>query len=95
MGWKETDERLIRRGELVLDLGFLKNYKEDLKAMNKGKVGPPYRLTPNYIQLLTAVRYLYRMPYRQPWKDSPAASTPSYPSYPQQTTRGSENASWR
>ena len=65
MGWKETDERLIKRGELILDLSFLENYEEDLKAMNKGKVGPPYRLTPNYIQLLTTIRYLYRMPYRQ------------------------------
>jgi hypothetical protein len=26
MGWKETDERLIRRGELILDLEFLKNH---------------------------------------------------------------------
>ncbi len=65
MGWKETDERLIKRGELILDLGFLEHYKEELKAMNTGKVGPPYRLTPSYIQLLTAIRYLYRMPYRQ------------------------------
>jgi hypothetical protein len=65
MGWKETDERLIKRGELILDLSFLEHYKEELEAMNKGKVGPPYRLTPNYIQLLTAIRYLYQMPYRQ------------------------------
>jgi len=65
MGWKETDERLIKRGELVLDLGFLEHYKKELEAMNKGKVGPPYRLTPSYIQLLTTIRYLYRMPYRQ------------------------------
>jgi len=93
MGWKETDERLIKRGELILDLGFLENYKEELKAMNKGKVGPPICLTPSYIQLLTTIRYLYRMPIRQPWKDSPVASTSSYPSYPQQTTRASNDAS--
>ena len=65
MGWKETDERLIKRGELILDLSFLEDYEKELEAMNKGKVGPPYRLTPSYIQLLTAIRYLYRMPYRQ------------------------------
>jgi len=65
MGWKETDERLIKRGELILDLGFLENYEKDLKAMNTGKVGPPYLLTPSYIQLLTTIRILYRMPYRQ------------------------------
>ena len=65
MGWKETDERLIKRGELILDLSFLEHYEKELETMNKGKVGPPYRLTPSYIQLLTAIRYLYRMPYRQ------------------------------
>ena len=65
MGWKETDERLIKRGELILDLSFLEHYEKELETMNKGKVGPPYRLTPSYIQLLTAVRYLYQMPYRQ------------------------------
>jgi len=63
--WRKTDEKLIKRGELVLDLSFLEDYEEELEAMNKGKVGPPYRLTPSYIQLLTAVRYLYQMPYRQ------------------------------
>ncbi len=75
MGWKETDERLIRRGELILDLTFVENYQTELDSMNQGKEGRPYKLTPSYIQLLTTVRYLYRMPYRQPWKDSPAAST--------------------
>ena len=65
MGWKETDERLIKRGELILDLSFLEHYKEELETLNKDKVGPPYRLTPSYIQLLTAIRYLYQMPYRQ------------------------------
>ena len=65
MGWKETDERLIKRGELILDLSFLEHYEQELEAMNTGKVGPPYKLTPSYIQLLTTIRYLYRMPYRQ------------------------------
>jgi hypothetical protein len=34
MGWKETDERLIRRGELILDPEFLRNRKQELKIMN-------------------------------------------------------------
>lgn len=63
--WKEIDERLIRRGELVLDLGFLEGCEEELEAMNRGKTGPPYRLATSYIQLLAAVRYLFSMPYRQ------------------------------
>lgn len=33
--------------------------------MNHAKEGRPYRLTDTYIHFLTAVRYLYGMPYRQ------------------------------
>jgi len=65
MDWKETDERLIRRGELILDLESLKNHEKELKNMNKGRPGPRYRLANSYIQLLAAIRYLDEMPYRQ------------------------------
>ena len=34
MGWKEIDERLIKRGELILDLSFLEHYKEELETLN-------------------------------------------------------------
>ena len=65
MDWKETDERLIRRGELILDLESLKNHGKELKNMNEGRPGPCYRLADSYIQLLATIRYLYSMPYRQ------------------------------
>ena len=65
MGWKETDERLIRRGELILDLESLKNHRKELENMNEGRPGPRYKLADSYIQLLAAIRYLYAMPYRQ------------------------------
>ena len=65
MDWKETDERLIRRGELILDLKALKNHGKELENMNEGRPGPRYKLADSYIQLLAAVRYLYGMPYRQ------------------------------
>jgi hypothetical protein len=65
MDWKETDERLIRRGELILDLESLKNHVKELENMNEGRPGPRYRLANSIIQLLSALRYLYGMPYRQ------------------------------
>jgi len=65
MDWKATDERLIRRGELILDLGFLRSHGKELEEMNRGRPGPRYKHTNSYIQLLSAVRYLYGMPYRQ------------------------------
>jgi hypothetical protein len=65
MAWKETDKRLIRRGELILDPSLLESHEQELKTMNNHKRGPHYRLANSYIQLLAAVRYLYQMPYRQ------------------------------
>lgn len=65
MDWKETDERLIRRGELILDLKALENHGKELENMNEGRPGPRYKLANSYIQLLAAVRYLFQMPYRQ------------------------------
>ncbi|OGD61281.1 hypothetical protein A3K78_02670 [Candidatus Bathyarchaeota archaeon RBG_13_52_12] len=65
MGWKDTDERLIRRGELILDPKLLQNPKQELKTMNKHKRGRNYHISNTYIQLLAAIRYLYSMPYRQ------------------------------
>jgi hypothetical protein len=65
MDWKETDQRLIRRGELILDTESLKNHGKELKKMNEGRPGPRYKLANSYVELLAAVRYLYQMPYRQ------------------------------
>jgi hypothetical protein len=65
MSWKETDERLIRRGELILDIESLKDHGQELKKMNKGKRGRSYRIADTYVQLLAVVRYLFSMPYRQ------------------------------
>ena len=65
MDWKETDERLIRRRELILDPSLLENHEKELKTMNKNRRGRPYLHASTYIQLLAAVRYLYGLPYRQ------------------------------
>ena len=65
MGWKEVDEKLIRRGELILNLDFLEDYDKELEAMNGGKEGRPFTLTASHIRFLGVARYLFAMPYRQ------------------------------
>jgi hypothetical protein len=60
MDWGAVDERLIRRGELLLSLDFLDDY--ELILLNDGKVGRPFKIT---IVFLAVVRYLFSMPYRQ------------------------------
>ena len=44
MDWKSVDERLIRRGEILLSLDFLDGYEDELRTMNHKKVGRPYTL---------------------------------------------------
>jgi hypothetical protein len=65
MDWKAVDQRLIRRGELILDLQTLRNNRKEPQEMNEGRPGPRYTLSNSYIRLLAAVRYIYQMPYRQ------------------------------
>jgi hypothetical protein len=62
MDWGAVDERLIRRGELLLSLDFLDSYGCELSLLNDGKVGRPFKIT---IVFLAVVRYLFSMPYRQ------------------------------
>ena len=63
--WKETDEKLIRRGEILLDLDFLKNWNKELEEMNKGKVGRPYQAPNTYIMFLATIRFIFDIKYRQ------------------------------
>lgn len=35
--WKKINEALVRRGELLLDLDFVKGWENELEAMNKDK----------------------------------------------------------
>ncbi|MEM1544921.1 MAG: hypothetical protein QXY40_04665 [Candidatus Methanomethylicia archaeon] len=64
MDWRVVDECLIRRGELLLSLEFLEGYDSELTALNRGKVGYPFKIAVRYVEFLTIVRYPFSMPYR-------------------------------
>jgi len=49
MDWRLVDERLIRSGELLLSLDFLKDYDFELSLLNDGEVGRPFKITDRYI----------------------------------------------
>jgi hypothetical protein len=49
MDWRLVDERLIRRGELLLSLDFLDDYDSELSLSNDGKVGGLFKITDGYI----------------------------------------------
>jgi hypothetical protein len=92
MDWKETDERLIRRGELILDPKLLENPRQELKTMNKHKRGRNYHISNTYIQLLAAVRYTGCPTDNS--KDSQEHYTDwSHPRQPEPTTQASGSGS--
>jgi hypothetical protein len=54
--WKRVDERLIKRGMLIMDLDFLRNYRDELIRMNRKKRGRPYRTAESYVRFLAVIR---------------------------------------
>jgi hypothetical protein len=63
--WKEYNEALVRRGEILLDMEFLDNWSKELKIMNKGKEGARFRYPESFIRLLAIIQHAYLLPYRQ------------------------------
>ena len=63
--WKQVNEGLVRRGELLLDLDFVKGWGRELDSMNSGKEGARYRYPDSFIRLLLFMHAYLHLPYRQ------------------------------
>ena len=48
--WGEYNFKLIKRGEWFFDFSFLYNIGQELRLMNKNKVGRPYQYTDSFIE---------------------------------------------
>ena len=62
--WHDYNESLIERGRVLIDLDFIRSYNEDIKNMNKNKVGAPFQDSDNYIQFLAFLKIGFKIPYR-------------------------------
>lgn len=49
--WHQYNEELIRRGTFYLDFDWVKNWRWELREMNKNKVGSPYQFPKSLIEL--------------------------------------------
>jgi len=63
--WSKYNDALVRRGEILFDFSTINNWKQELKQLNKTKVGEPYHYPNTLIMLLGFIRILYHLPYRQ------------------------------
>jgi hypothetical protein len=48
--WVEYNSKLIKRGKWFFDFSFLDSVSQELKGMNKNKVGKPYKYTNSFIE---------------------------------------------
>jgi len=62
--WREYNEELVRRGELLFDPAFLSGWRSDLESSNEGKEGARYRYPACLMSMLAAI-HVYLLPYRQ------------------------------
>jgi hypothetical protein len=62
--WKRYNDALVRRGEILLDMGFVSDWSGELEVVNEGKEGARFRYPESFIRLL-AVIHAYLLPYRQ------------------------------
>jgi len=63
--WPSYNEALVRRGEILLDLGLLQSWGEELEEMNRGKEGGRYLYPRSLIELQASLRAYFMLPYRQ------------------------------
>jgi len=49
--WPQYNGQLVKRGEYFLDLDWIKSWDNEIKRMNKNKVGHPYEFPNSLIQL--------------------------------------------
>src|SRR5712692_9353888 len=63
--WKEYNESLVRRGEVLLDFDVMDEWKGALKNMNAEKRGRPFRYPEAYVRLLAYLHVLFHLPFRQ------------------------------
>jgi len=64
INWKEYNEKLVKRGEILFSIEFIENWKKELDSMNKKKRGHPYEYPNSYMQFLASIRYYCHLDYR-------------------------------
>ena len=65
VNWREYNESLVRRGEVMLDFDVIDGWDDELEQMNEAKVGEPYHYPDSFVQLLGYMRAYFHLPYRQ------------------------------
>ena len=82
--WKNYNESLVRRGEILLDFDIIDNWNHELEEMNKNKEGRKFVYPDSFIKLLGYMRTYFHLPYRQTEgvvREHASNTLPSIPDY--------------
>ena len=60
----DYNESLVERGRVLIDVSFLKSANDEIKKMNKGKVGAPFQYPYSYIEFVAFLKVGFKIPYR-------------------------------
>ena len=84
MNWRNYNESLVKRGEVLLDFDVIDNWHVELEEMNEGKKGRKFVYPDSFIKLLGYMRAYFHLPYRQTegiLRAHAANTLPSIPDY--------------
>jgi transposase len=82
--WKNYNESLVRRGEILLDFDVIDTREYELEDMNKNKEGRKFVYPDSFIKLLGYMRAYFHLPYRQTEgvvREHASNTLPSVPDY--------------
>jgi len=65
MEWSFYNRSLVRRGEILLGFDVINNWDNELKEMNKDKIGEPFHYPNTFLLLLGYAKAYFHLPYRQ------------------------------
>jgi hypothetical protein len=63
--WKAVNNRLVQQGTILIDVGFLHNWQNELLCMNVDKEGARFAYPESYIRYAGIVRCLIGLEFRQ------------------------------
>ena len=86
MNWSVYNQSLVRRGEILLGFDVIDNWDEELKQMNKDKIGEPFHYPNTFLLLLGYAKAYFHLPYRQTEGITQAHAKGKVPSIPHFTT---------
>ena len=84
MNWRNYNESLVKRGEVLLDFDVIDNWHIELDEMNKDKKGRKFVYPNSFIELLGYMRVYFHLPYRQTEgvvRERASSTLPSIPDY--------------